>query len=602
MSLFGGLYVGSSGLRNSQNALNTVAHNLSNINTPGYVRQQVALADTHYTKVSTRNGDPNQQAGLGVQYSEVRHVRDYFLDKTYREESGRYSFYETSYSAVLEVEDILGELDGAAFKESMESLWTAFEELSKSPEDPTNISLLVQSSASFIENATSVYQSFKEYQANLNTQIKDAVDAINEIGKSITQLNEEISKIESGGVEKANDLRDVRDQLLDTLAGYGNISYDEDVKGMVNVRLYGEDFITEKTYNEILLLEDTETGSGFYTPYWSKNLTYMTDEEGNRIPDYNSALVVRTTTEISALKDTDIGTLRSLLLARGDHYADYTDLDASCVTQRKLDALEMTEEEYLANAEENQKTYYNDHIMNSIIMNVQSQFDNVVHAIATKINDVLASHCDPKSGYLCNPDGTPMQMFVKTEGEAYEKISSAEYDALVAEGGSAYPIYNAKGEATGLYWKYIEEDANVKVSLYNCEGMEINQELVQVPALLGFMKVDGSADYNLGTAFINSFAEEGLYLNPNSTAESSFEGCYVDLVNQQATLGNIYKQMYEFEQLSTEQIDGNRQSVIGASSDEELEHMIMYQNAYNAASRYINVINTMLDSLLSMAM
>ncbi len=602
MSLFGGLYVGGSGLRNSQNALNTVAHNLSNINTPGYVRQQVALADTHYTKVSTRNGAPNQQAGLGVQYSEVRHVRDYFLDKTYREESGRYSFYETSYSAVLEVEDILGELDGAAFKESMESLWTAFEELSKSPEDPTNISLLVQSSASFIENATSVYQSFKEYQANLNTQIKDAVDAINEIGKSITQLNEEIAKIESGGIEKANDLRDVRDQLLDTLAGYGNISYDEDIKGMVNVRLYGEDFITEKSYNEILMLEDTETGSGFYTPYWSKNLTYFTDEEGNRVPDYNGALVVRTTTEISALKDTDIGTLRSLLLARGNHYADYTDLDASCVTQRKLDALEMTEEEYLANAEENQKTYYNDHIMNSVIMNVQSQFDNVVHAIATKINDVLASHCDPKSGYLCNPDGTPMQMFVKTEGKAYEKISSAEYDALVAEGGKAYPIYNAKGEETGLYWKYIEEDANVKVSLYNCEGMEINQELVQVPALLGFMKADGSADYDLGTAFIESFAEEGLYLNPNSTAESSFEGCYVDLVNQQATLGNIYKQMYEFEQLSTEQIDANRQSVIGASSDEELEHMIMYQNAYNAASRYINVINTMLDSLLSMAM
>ena len=602
MSLFGGLYVGGSGLRNSQNALNTVAHNLSNINTTGYVRQQVALSDLNYTKVSTRKNTENQQAGLGVQYSEVRHVRDYFLDKTYREESGRYSFYETSYSAVLEVEDILGELDGAAFKESMEDLWTAFEELSKSPNDPTNISLLVQSSASFIENATSVYQSFTEYQANLNIQVKDAVDAINEIGKSITQLNEEIAKIESGGTEKANDLRDVRDQLLDTLAGYGNITYDEDTKGMVNVRLYGEDFVTEKSYNEILMLEDTETGTGFYTPYWSKNVTYITDEDGNRIPDYESALVVKTTTEISALKDTDIGTLRGLLLARGDHYADYTDLKAECVTQRKLDALDMTEEEYLANAEENQKTYYNTYIMNSVMMNVQSQSDNIVHAVATKINEVLADHCEPATGYLCNEDGTPMQMFLKTEGDAYEKISSAEYDALVADGGKAYAIYNEKGEATGLYWKYIEEDADVKVSLYNCQGMEINQKLVQIPALLGFTKVDGSADYDLGTAFIESFSEEGLYLNPNSTAESSFEGCYVDLVNQQATLGSVYKQMYEFEQLSTEQIEANRQSVIGASSDEELEHMIMYQNAYNAASRYINVINTMLDSLLSMAM
>lgn len=40
--------------------------------------------------------------------------------------------------------------------------------------------------------------------------------------------------------------------------------------------------------------------------------------------------------------------------------------------------------------------------------------------------------------------------------------------------------------------------------------------------------------------------------------------------------------------------------MIGVSSDEELEHMIMYQNAYNAASRYINVINSMLDTLLNM--
>jgi len=28
--------------------------------------------------------------------------------------------------------------------------------------------------------------------------------------------------------------------------------------------------------------------------------------------------------------------------------------------------------------------------------------------------------------------------------------------------------------------------------------------------------------------------------------------------------------------------------------------MIMYQNAYNAASRYINVINTLLDSVINM--
>ena len=41
MSLFGSLYIGVSGLQTSQNALNTTAHNMSNIDTVGYTRQQV---------------------------------------------------------------------------------------------------------------------------------------------------------------------------------------------------------------------------------------------------------------------------------------------------------------------------------------------------------------------------------------------------------------------------------------------------------------------------------------------------------------------------------------------------------------------------------
>lgn len=37
------LYIGLSGLTNSSNALNTTANNMANVNTKGYVRQQVGL-------------------------------------------------------------------------------------------------------------------------------------------------------------------------------------------------------------------------------------------------------------------------------------------------------------------------------------------------------------------------------------------------------------------------------------------------------------------------------------------------------------------------------------------------------------------------------
>ena len=60
---FGSFYVGSSGLKNSQNALNTTANNMANVNTTGYVRQQVRFSDKHYI---TRN---NPTAGTNIQQS-----------------------------------------------------------------------------------------------------------------------------------------------------------------------------------------------------------------------------------------------------------------------------------------------------------------------------------------------------------------------------------------------------------------------------------------------------------------------------------------------------------------------------------------------------
>ncbi len=604
MSLFGGLYVGKSGLQTSQNALNTVAHNLSNQNTTGYVRQQVAMTDTYYNTISTTKAISNSQTGDGVRYSEVRHIRDYFFDMKYREESGRYSFYETSYSTTLEIEDILGELDGAAFKDSLDGLWTAMEELSKTPSDSTYMSMLVSKAASFVQNATSVYQSFIEYQDNLNLQIKDAVDEINAIGTRIDELNKKISMIETGGIEKANDLRDERDLLIDTLAGYGNITYSEDANSRVTVRFNGTDFVTDAGAYKMGLQQDDETG--FYTPYWEQNAIKTTDGNGREVLDISVAHVFKLSETISTDAGTDVGGLRALLLARGDHVANFMDLSNNA-TQKKLDALKLNSiDEYNKDSEGYEQKYYNDNIANSLMMNIEAEFDNLVHAVVTKVNEVLADNCDPKSGYLCNDDGTPMQLFLKGSYTPYEKITDKnEIQAAKDSGAKLYEIYDENGNGTGTYWKYVEEydasDPDSRKNLYNCANLKINQELVQTPSKLGFVKEDGSTDYSLGKQLLKAFEDAEIYINPNATKASSFENCYTEIVNQMSTMGNVFKDVYEYQQLAVEQAESNRQSVIGVSSDEELEHMIMYQNAYNAASRYINVINTLLDSVISMA-
>lgn len=155
------------------------------------------------------------------------------------------------------------------------------------------------------------------------------------------------------------------------------------------------------------------------TPYWKQNVIYKEDARGNKTADYSSAHVFNMKEEISTAGETDVGELRALLLARGDHVANYTDLTVGMCSDYKLEKLGIKEGSYDDKAG---LKYYNDYISKSVVMNAQAEFDNLVHAIMTKVNDVLAQNCDPKSGYLCNEDGSPMQMFVKVESDPYEKV------------------------------------------------------------------------------------------------------------------------------------------------------------------------------------
>ncbi|MBQ7775446.1 MAG: flagellar hook-associated protein FlgK, partial [Lachnospiraceae bacterium] len=326
MPLMGSLYIGSSGLQTSQNALNTTAHNLSNVDTVGYTRQQVQQSNKSYVTLSVNpQSVANQQTGLGVTYSRVKQVRDIFLDMTYRRESGRCNFYQTTSEVMEEVESLLGELNGEAFQTNMTDLWTSVQELVKDPTSSVTQGLLVQRAEEFVERAVNIYEGMTFYQDNLNLQIKQQVEQINEYGNQILKLNEQIRSIEAGGIEHANDFRDTRNDILDELASMVDIKVTEGAFGDVSVQIEGVDFVKGETCYEIML--DQNETTGFYTPFWPQNSTYTIRDNGQRKYNIDGAEVFDLKREISSDRDTDIGGLKAMLLARGDHHADYTDIE-----------------------------------------------------------------------------------------------------------------------------------------------------------------------------------------------------------------------------------------------------------------------------------
>ena len=554
MSLMGSLYLGVSGLQTSNNALNTTAHNMSNLDTVGYTRQQVSQATRTYNTIS--KGRPNwQQLGLGVNYSQTRQIRDYFLDKNYRRESGRSAFYDVAYSALEEIEDVLGEsYEGHAFSIAVTDLWTAVEELSKDPTLAVNQNLFVTRANEFITKAQAVYTSLEEYQDNMNRSVAQDVETINKYAQQIEALNRQIARIE-GGVEHANDLRDQRNYLLDELATMASISYHEDSFGYLSVQMEGVDLVKGGLVNTISLHEDPKTG--FYTPYWEMLANYSYDEYGNKYlteDALKSARVFDLERPISSITNTDIGSLKSTLLARGDHRA----------TAQELKDIN-PDGEYKAG-------WYDTHISQSIIMNVQAEFDQLINAVVTKINGILKEAAElesasyPDSTYLRDANGNPYQLF----------------EQIVADGSTCKL---PDGTVVELGW--------------NVSNIEINIELRQSPTLLGFRLTDSSEDNATAEKLKKAFEEAIYTLNPNVQTPVCFVDYYKNLVSQVANTGSVFGDIMESQTVTVDSLFNAREQIIGVSSDEELTNMIMFQNAYNASSRYINVVSEMLEHILT---
>lgn len=582
MPLMGSLYIGVSGLQTSQNALNTTAHNISNTDTTGYVRQQILQGAATYDTIKTSyKAVSNQQIGLGVVYSKTRQVRDVFLDATYRKESGRSSFYEVSADALGEIESLLDEMNGETFQESINDLWTSVQEMAKDPASAITQGMFIERCSEFLARSQSVYEGLCEYQMSLNETVKKNTNRINEIAEQIKTLNDQIRTVEISNskeygisFERANDLRDTRNALIDELSTYGNISYEEDVDCTVWIQFEGEDLVRGEIAYKLGLYEDADTG--FYTPFWIKNARYSTDNAGNRYytaEEVEKAKVFDLNRTISSDLDTDVGALKSSLLARGDHRADYTDL----MTDR-----------------------YDNEISQSVCMNVMAEFDQLVHGIATTINDTLAKAAydakaiNPSSTYLLDENGDPIQVFMKIASDGYDKTGTRAWNKEEGRPDNRYP------ENTGSYDpKTGKVDGYVNESLYTTTNMQINVELLRQPTKLGFVKMDGQVDYTTMEALKAAFESEDMTLNPNVKKKSSFVDYYGDLVSQVANSGSVYKSLIDSQQKTVLATSNAREQVIGVSQDEELTFMVKFQNAYNASSRYINVVDDMLEHIIN---
>ncbi len=635
-----GLFIGTTGLKTAQTALNTTAHNLSNINTSGYTRQQVTFSDTQYVRVNTSDKVSSPDYGLGVAVSEVRRIRDQFIDQAYRNENSRLGFYESQYKAIEEIEDQFGEMQGVTYESYLINLYNSVNELAKNPTSTVARSSLIQNATAFIEKSENVYKGLKDYQTTLNTQVKNMVDSINKLGDKIYTLNKKISKIESTGIEDANDLRDERDAAIDELSKYIDITYYENDSKEVIISAEGIPFVTmgELAKMDTRVVE----GTNLVIPTW---------------PGYERD-VYDLSTEASNVDETDKGELKGLLIARGNMVVDYTVVpeapSSSDYDMSTADGRAAYQEAY--NKYSKAQEYYNTYIEPSAILSAMAGFDKLVNGIVEKINNIL---CPEKSEVRNNPymapDGTEIQADIYTYNSVSQQVLFDRYGREVTGtdngdgtysfssgeklymsfGGAEVPVdsytysmldmdktgygmdddktvgtelFSRKG--TDRYIKttddsgktiYIRNNLNETdyESLYKLGNLQINPEATQNVGKIPLSTVQGKEDFDRAKELVDAWDEKFASLNPDTYAKSDFMTFYNNFIGEYATLGKALGNYVSNQTTMVDGYDNQRLQSEGVSSDEELEKMIKYQQAYNAASRYVNVVNQMLEHLVT---
>lgn len=231
--LLGSLNTAASGMRANQAVIQTINHNISNMNTPGYTRQRAELqSNVAYTRPGLNTCPIGAgQMGQGVNVSSITRIRNSFYDYQYRSEAHSYGNVAIKAEHFSNIENIFNEPSDTSISASLNDLFNGFTELAKNPNSTYAKKYLVEKTTSLTNTINQVTQKLDTLKGNLQKQEDIVINDINSILKQISALENDIKLAEAVG-KNPNDLLDKKDVLIDELSFKLNIN-DADIQNVL---------------------------------------------------------------------------------------------------------------------------------------------------------------------------------------------------------------------------------------------------------------------------------------------------------------------------------------------------------------------------------
>lgn len=221
--------IGLSGLNANRVALDVTAQNVSNVNTPGYTRQQAMMATVGGVK------DNNLDPGAGVEVTNIRRVTDQFLVKQMWSTNSNASYASHYTTNMSQMENTLG-ADGFSISSGLDSLYAALHDATSKPESIPLRQQIRNEAEAISRRFNTLNQALYSQHKDMHDQRNAAVANANTLLVNIADINKQIAESSGTGGNPAQ-LLDKRDELINQLSELIEIKTSDQHDGTTQVTL-----------------------------------------------------------------------------------------------------------------------------------------------------------------------------------------------------------------------------------------------------------------------------------------------------------------------------------------------------------------------------
>jgi flagellar hook-associated protein 1 FlgK len=271
-----------------EQALTTTENNVTNANTPGYVRQSVSFEAEPF----------DLSVGLpgGVTTGPMQSSRDAFAEQAVRDQQSGNGYYQQKMADLTPVETYFDLSSTSGLAPAISKLFQSFSQLSVSPNDRISRQGVLDSASAVAVNFNRTANGLLSEASNIGRRARGAIDDINHLASLIADVNKQGRVDAEGSVNAGVDAQLNSD--LEQLSQLVNFKALQQPDGTVTVYIDGQtplvvggqvfalqgDFSTQQA--KVL----SSTGSDITAQITSGRLSALLDDQNSTLPAYLSDL------------------------------------------------------------------------------------------------------------------------------------------------------------------------------------------------------------------------------------------------------------------------------------------------------------------------